>query len=102
MGFQRSPRKPKDESESQKEIETVEKGADVPQRVKEKKAQQERVNKLDANAPLSKNFTVPANDHFLEMIQKAANLESERTGYKVSGRMLCHKLLKEQLSKILE
>ena len=99
MGFQRTPRKNKDAAETPKEIETVEKGADIPQRLKES---QKKTNDLDPGAPLTKNFTVPANDHLLDMIQRAAVAESERTGYKVSGRMLCHKLLKEQLAEILD
>lgn len=100
-GFQRSARPKKDTSESVKEIATVEKGADIPQRVKEQKKASKTVVK-DPNAALTKNITVPANDYFLELIQKAAGKEQERTGYKVSGRMLCHKLLKEQLLKVIE
>jgi len=99
--FQRSARSKKDSSESAKEIATVEKGADIPQRIKEQKKSSVTVNK-DSSAPLTKNITVPANEYFLELIQKAARKEQERTGYKISGRMLCHKLLKEQLLKVIE
>ena len=108
MGFQRSTRPSKPADESPKEISTVERGADLPQSIKEssregraeRQASPKKKVKLDPNAPLTKNFTVPANDHLLELIQKAAKAESERTGYKVSGRMLCHKLLKEHLGSI--
>lgn len=101
MGFQKTPRKQKSINESDQEIATVEKGADIPQSIKETKRTITSIEN-DPNAPLNKNITVPANDHFLGLIQRAAKAESERTGYKVSGRMLCHKLLKEQLTDLLE
>ena len=99
--FQRSARPQKDTSESPKEIATVEKGADIPQRIKDQKKTSKSAVK-DPSEALTRNITVPANDYFLELIQKAAIKEQERTGYKVSGRMLCHKLLKEQLLKVIE
>ena len=121
MAFKRSTRPTKPLEETPEEIATVERGADLPQSINEplnspdatanySNAQQKpkdpakpkKKAKLDPEAPLTKNFTVPANDYILDLIQKAAKAESARTGYKVSGRMLCNKLLKEHLQSIID
>ena len=95
-GFQRSARTPKETAESPTELAAIGKAVKGPKSEKNKAGILE-----EESAALTKNITVPVNEYFLKLIKKATEVEEKRTGYKVSGRMLCHKLLKDQLLKTI-